>query len=75
MPKGKTSQGNKTRDKILAVLKQDKYKHGTTIRIIAEELGLSSTSTVNFHIEKLREEGIVAKADYYGQARSIRLAD
>lgn len=70
-----TPKGRETREKILDVLRQDKYRHGTTLRIIVEEAGLSSTSVANFHIEKLRDEGIVAKADYYGQARSIRLAD
>lgn len=51
----------------------DEHSYPPTIREIGNEVGISSTSVVNYHLNKLEDAGLLIREDRV--SRGIRLAD
>jgi SOS-response transcriptional repressor LexA len=68
---GQTNRGDRKRQQIIEFVASRPYS--PSLREIGEAVGLSSSSTVYSHIQKLREEGQLAPADK-GKPRCIQLA-
>lgn len=47
----------------------NEHEYPPTIREIKEHVGIKSTSTVEYHLKKLKESGLISQEE--GKARSI----
>ena len=64
-----------TASQILEAIRRHSAEHGypPTIRDIQESLNISSTSTVVYHMRKLRDRGLIIMRP--GHARTVRVVD
>lgn len=74
MPRGKAEQGKQKREEILASIVGyiRRYGYPPTVREIGELVGLKSSSTVQTHLTKMIDEGII-ETDVEGCSRAIRV--
>lgn len=74
MPRGKVEQGKQKREEILVSIVGyiRRYGYPPTVREIGELVGLRSSSTVQIHLTKMIDEGII-ETDAEGCSRAIRV--
>ncbi|MFG6325589.1 MAG: hypothetical protein K1W00_01935 [Lachnospiraceae bacterium] len=74
MPRGKVEQGKQKREEILVSIVGyiRRYGYPPTVREIGELVGLKSSSTVQTHLTKMLDEGII-ETDAEGCSRAIRV--
>ncbi len=74
MPRGKVEQGKQKREEILTSIVGyiRRYGYPPTVREIGELVGLKSSSTVQTHLTKMLDEGII-ETDAEGCSRAIRV--
>jgi len=70
-----TIHGKKKRQEIVEAIKTyiDEHQYAPTIREIGDMVCLKSTSSVQAHIEKLLDEGLIETDGNFGSPRAIRI--
>ncbi len=75
MANNTADQGKQTRDKIMDAIVQyiDEHGYPPSVREIGAMVGLKSTSSVHFHMERLFKEGRLETDADLGTSRAIRV--
>lgn len=77
MNKYNVKQGEQSRDRILKAIAEfiNKNQHSPSVRELCAMTGFKTTSTVQHHLIKLADEGLIEMGHSVGIPRALRISD